>query len=683
MRVFTIITTAVLILLFKPLFPGELGTQAGIEKQGDMWRVEIGASSGVTEGLEGYLIKKTYSAEDNTWTYERIAHFNVSKVFKRFCYARVDQWFEGYSAKDAQRAQFIKHLAPPEESKKKTGEGPEQIIEVGKTLSWYLDKGKEAENRQRYDLAIEYYEKVLEKDPNEPGARRGMPRARGKYYVQQGDLDYKNQEYSNAYEYYIHAFLILKEDDFIAAEKILEVWENNEKFYKKTREFEVSPTQIMGSLTNYCNKLREENQLEKLSTLAQKMKRFAENQEMKNKLDTWLIVKDIQNDLDSGNFEKLLTSIQQSLDENNLYKASYIIEKMDRLDIDEETGKQLTDLKEKLGSKKVQIKTQQKVKLRNERIRELEKEAEAFAAIEKYDEAIERYIELSLLVPDNSEYIDKRKELQSKKFEFEEKLKKIKNEAKRDDYILHADDYYKKDLFQDALDYYVKAYKILPEEGRALAGIVKVLETCSPGEATFITAGLLGRKLNRFIKDFLNYISREYLQSNDEKGLEILSKITFITDNKQYIELMGQVHSNLYAKYLKSGDDQFKIAEFDNAEALYKKAQRFGDTAEISTRLKVCSKLKGIKELMGRKDFKKLNMAINSISVLKEKYEILKGLLNLSERYMENFDFKKAKFLYKRAAQFKIPDIKERIKTLKQKEKELKKKAKEMKKKKS
>jgi hypothetical protein len=475
----------------------------------------------------------------------------------------------------------------------------------------------------------------------------------------------------------------LKEDDFIAAEKILEVWENNEKFYKKTREFEVSPTQIMGSLTNYCNKLREENQLEKLSTLAQKMKRFAENQEMKNKLDTWLIVKDIQNDLDSGNFEKLLTSIQQSLDENNLYKASYIIEKMDRLDIDEETGKQLTDLKEKLGSKKVQIKTQQKVKLRNERIRELEKEAEAFAAIEKYDEAIERYIELSLLVPDNSEYIDKRKELQSKKFEFEEKLKKIKNEAKRDDYILHADDYYKKDLFQDALDYYVKAYKILPEEGRALAGIVKVLETCSPGEATFITAGLLGRKLNRFIKDFLNYISREYLQSNDEKGLEILSKITFITDNKQYIELMGQVHSNLYAKYLKSGDDQFKIAEFDNAEALYKKAQRFGDTAEISTRLKVCSKLKGIKELMGRKDFKKLNMAINSISVLKEKYEILKGLLNLSERYMENFDFKKAKFLYKRAAQFKIPDIKERIKTLKQKEKELKKKAKEMKKKKS
>ncbi|NIM15898.1 MAG: hypothetical protein GTO45_28195 [Candidatus Aminicenantes bacterium] len=683
MRAFTIITTAVLILLFKPLFPEELGTEARIEKQGDIWRLEIGASSGVTLGVEGYLMKKTYSAKDKTWTHEKIARFKVSKVFHRFCFARVVQWMEGFSDKDASWAQFIKHLASPEESKKKTGEGPELVIEVGKTSRWYLEKGEEAENRLRYDLAIEYYEKVLEKDPDDPGARLRMPRARGKYYIQQGDLDYKNQEDLSAYEYYIHAFLILKEDDYIAAEKILDVWENNENLYKKTREYEVSPTQIMGSLTNYCNKLLEENHLEKLSILAQKMKRFAENQEMKNKLDTWIIVKDIQNDLDNSNFEKLLTSIQQSLDENNLYKASYIIEKMERLDMDDETRKQLTDLKEKLGSKKAQIKVQREVKLRKERIRELKKEAEDFAALGKYDEAINRYIEISKLAPDNSEYIDKRRELLSKKFESEKKQKEIEAQVKRDELIFHAEDYYKKDLFQDALDKYVEAYKILPEEGKALAGIVKVLETCSPGEAKFITADLLERKLNRFIKDFLNYISREYLQSNDEKGWEILSKITFITNNNQYNELMRQMQSNLYTKYLKSGDDQFKIADFDNAEALYKKAQSFGDTAEISTHLKVCSKLKHIKELMGRKDTQKLNMAINSISVLQEKREILVGLLNLSERYMENFDFKKAKFLYKRAAQFKISDIKERIKTLKEKEKELKKKAKEMKKKKS
>lgn len=683
MRAFTIITTAVLIILFKPLFPGELGTKTRIEKQGDNWRLEIGASSGVTLGLEGYLMKKTYSAEDKTWTPEKIAHFKVSKVFHRFCYARVVQWLKGFSAEDASWAQFIKHLASPEESKKKTGEGPEQVIELGKTSRWYLEKGKEAENRLRYDLAIEYYEKVLERDPDEPGAKLRMQRARGKYFVQQGDLDYKNQEDLSAYEYYIMAFLLLKENDFIAAEKILEVWENNENLYKKTREYEVSPTEIMGSLTNYCNKLREENHLEKLSTLAQKMKSFAENEEMKNELDTWIIVKDIQNDLDNSNFKKLLTLIAESLDENNIYKANYILEKLDQGVIDDETRKQLTDLKEKLRSKKAQIKTQREVKLRKEKIRKLEKEAEAFAAIKKYDEAIDRYIEINKLAPDNSEYIDKRKELQLKKFEFEKKQKEIEAQVKRDELIIHAEDYYRKDLFQDALDKYVKAYKILPEEGKALAGIVKVLETCSPGEATFITTDLLERKLNRFIKDFLNYISREYSQSNVEKGLEILSKITFITNNKKYNELMRQMQSNLYAKYLKSGDDQFKIADFDNAEALYKKAQRCGDTVEISTRLQVSSKLKQIKELMGREDTQKLNMAINSISVLQEKHEILVGLLNLSQRYMENFDFKKAKFLYKRAAQFKISDIKERIKRLKQKEKELKKKAREMKKKKS
>lgn len=686
MRAFTIITAAVLILLFKPLFPGELGTKTRIEKQGNIWRLEIGASSGVTLGLEGYLMKKTYSAEDKTWTPEKIAHFKVSKVFHRFCYARVVRWMEGFSPKDASWAQFIKHLDSPGESKKETGAGPEQVIEVGKTSRWYLEKGKEAENSLRYDLAIEYYEKVLEKDPDEPGAKLRMQRARGNYFVQQGDLDYKNREDLSAYEYYIMAFLLLKENDFIAAERILDVWGKNEDLYKKTREYEVSPTEIMRSLTNYCNKLCEEKQLEKLSTLAQKMIPFAENEEMKNKLDTLIIVKDIQHDLDNGNCKKLLALIAQSLDENNIYKANYIVEKLEKMDrgvIDDETGKQLTDLKEKLMSKKAQIKTQREVNLRNETIRKLEKEAEAFAALKKYDEAIDRYIEINKLAPDNSEYIDKRKELQLKKFEFEKKQKEIEAQVKRDELVLHAEDYYRKDLFQDALDYYLKAYKIFPEEGRALAGIAKTLETCSPGEAAFITADLLERKLNRFIKDFLDYIGREYLQSNDEKGLAILSKIIFITNNKQYNELMGQMQSNVYAKYLKSGDDQFKIADFDNAEALYKKAQRCGDTAEISTRLQVCSKLKQIKELMDREDTRELNMAINSISVLQEKHEMLVGLLNLSESYMENFDFKKAKFLYKRAAQFKVSDIKERIKTLKEKEKELKKKAKEMKKKKS
>ena len=58
------------------------------------------------------------------------------------------------------------------------------------------------------------------------------------------------------------------------------------------------------------------------------------------------------------------------------------------------------------------------------------------------------------------------------------------------------------------------------------------------------------------------------------------------------------------------------------------------------------------------------------------KYEILEGLLNQSNKYLDNLKFKEAKYLYKKVGDFQVYKFKERISALKKKHKELKKKQK-------
>jgi hypothetical protein len=663
----------ILVLLVSPLFPESLGTKARINEKGNIWVLDKGISHGVTLGLEGYLMKKIYSPTNKKWVPQKIAHYKVSKVFQIFCHAKVDKWTEGFSAKDARWAQFIKHLTPPKGTKK-VQQIKERVPEVGKTPRWYLDKGDDASDRQKYALAIEYYEKVREKDPDDPGAISRLRKAKGKYFVQQGDLDYTKGESLGAYEYYIMAFQILRENGFTAAEKILDLWNKDEGFYEKTKEYEISPEVILESLVNYCDELLEGNQLDRLSVLAQKVKEYADNLELRNKLDTLSIVKEIQENINSGNTKGSLALIKDSIEENNLYKANYIINQLEKLAIDDETTTQLTDLKEELRSKKTQMEIQKEVERIKQRIKKLKEEAEAFVTIKKYDEAIERYLEMYRLEPDKKEYGDKIKELQLKKHKFEKSQKEMKSIVERNGLILEAEDYFQKDLMQDAMDYYIKAYKVFPEEGKAVAGVVTVLEKCGPDDAKFITSDLLGRKLSKFTKDFLSYLEKEYLNSKDEQGLAILTKIIFISSNRSYDDLMLKFKTNLYTTNLKLGYEQYKIADFDKAETFYQNAQRFQDTPEIKKRLTVCRELKKMLTLLQQDRKKELGQIFSTMVTHPNKYEIADGLLYLSEKYLDNSNLKRAKYLYKKVDGFQIYKFKDRIEKLKKKAKEMKKK---------
>jgi hypothetical protein len=132
--------------------------------------------------------------------------------------------------------------------------------------------------------------------------------------------------------------------------------------------------------------------------------------------------------------------------------------------------------------------------------------------------------------------------------------------------------------------------------------------------------------------------------------------------------------ANLYAKYLKMGHEQFKMADFDKAAALYRKAKSFKDTKEIETRVRVSSELIDVKNFMEQWNKKELSQLFDSITTHPYKYSILEGLLNLSERYLGLSDFKKARYLYKRVGDYQILKFKDRVSDLKNKEKEMKKK---------
>ena len=680
MRLLNVIVAAVFIVvfLFLPvfLFTQSPGTKARIEEKSNFWVLDKGLSNGVAVDLEGYLMKKTYSPKDRKFIQEKVAHFKVFRVFGVSCYAKVDRWLEGFSAKDAQWAQFLKPLVPPKGKKRKVEPVKAEKIEAGKTRRWYLNKGDNAFNLQKYDLAIDYYEKVLDKDPDDPGAILRMKKAKSKHFLHQGNLDYANQRYSSAYEYYMMAFDMRGEETAAAAEKIVDIWEKNREFYDKTKEFETSPELILEPLIKYCDTLLEEKRWDTLSVLAQKIKEFAETDRLKNKLDTLITAKEIQKDLEEGNYKKIVTAIETSINENNLYKAGYMIKKLDNLAADAETRSRLVDLKEELRSQKTQQEIRETIALKKEKIEKLEREAQAFIGIKDYDKAIARYMEIYKLDPDKKEYSDKIAELQEEKFKHEKSQEEIKAKVERDRLILYAEDYFQKDLMQDSLDYYIKAYKTFPEEGNAVAGVVKVLESCSTDDAKFLTPALLGRKQTKFTKDFLSYIEKEYLNSKDEAGFKILAKTVFITNNKHYDQLVRDFKSNLYAQNLKLGHEQFKVADFDKAAALYRKAKGFKDTPEINVRLRVSSQLIDVKNLMEQWNKKELSQLFDSITTHPYKYSILEGLLNLSEKYLELSDFKKARYLYKRVGDFQILKFKDRVSELKDKEKEMRKKVK-------
>ncbi len=677
MKISTVITVIMLLLLVNPLFPQTVGTKARIiEEKGDTWKLQKGTADGVTEGMEGYLIKEAYSPRDKKNIHNKIAYFKVSSVLKEMCSVKIVRWNEGFSPKDARYAQFTTHLVPPKGIKKRPRKEKAHVIETGKNSRWYLVKGDEAAKVEKYALALDYYYKALEKDPEDPGAKFRIKENQGKHFVQQGDLDDKDSEYLSAHEYYLMAFELLGDNNFIAAEKILHLWDKDENIYKKTGESKIKPDEIIKSLVNHCDQLLEENQLETLSTLAQKIKNYAKNDPLKSKLDTFIKAKEIQLEIDAGDYKKIISSIKIAIEKNNLYKASYIIKKLDNMAIDDETKTQLMDLTEQLRVQNTKIQLQQAKKRKEDKIKQLKEEARAFVELKQYDEAIDRYKEIQKLEPDKTEYSEKTAKLQMEKFKHEKFQKEIDARVESGNLILHADDYFQKDLMQDALDYYIKAFKIFPEQGKAVAGVAKVLENCSADDAKFITPALLERKLTKFTKDFLNYVEKNYLNSKDEKGFEILSKIGFITNNKNYDALMIKIKDNLYAKNLALGHDRFKIADFDQAVVFYQKAQGFKDTPKIKIRLEVCSEVKKITGLLERERKKELSAIFEAMLTLQNKYEILEGLLNQSNKYLDNLKFKKAKYLYKKVGDFQVYKFKERISALKKKHKELKKKQK-------
>jgi hypothetical protein len=278
------------------------------------------------------------------------------------------------------------------------------------------------------------------------------------------------------------------------------------------------------------------------------------------------------------------------------------------------------------------------------------------------------------LEPDKPEYSKKLKDLQMKKFQYEKGQEEIKAKLKRDTYLLQAEDNRLKDLIQDALDYYIKAYMEFPEDGKAIAGMVKVLETCSPEDAGYIKGELLERKFSKFKKDFLGHVDKNYQGKNDEAGLKVLTKITFLNGNKKYDNLIVKFKSNLYQKNLQLGDTAFSQVDFNRALTSYQAAKSFIQKPDIEKSIAVSQKLI---EIQGFVDAGKKKDAAGAIKSLpfENRTRLIQGLVLLSKHYMKNGDFQRAKYVSKPliSAYKQNPNYKSMLEDLKKAEKKMKK----------
>ena len=143
------------------------------------------------------------------------------------------------------------------------------------------------------------------------------------------------------------------------------------------KDFEISPAVILGDLFNYCDRLLKEERLDKLSILAQKLVKYAEDDARRNKLSTLMMAKEIRSDIDAGNYFNLLELTDLSIGEDNLYKASFIIDKLDKSMIDDTTREKLVRLKEKLDSRKTQLQITRSKQEREARIKKTRKRSQS------------------------------------------------------------------------------------------------------------------------------------------------------------------------------------------------------------------------------------------------------------------------------------------------------------------
>lgn len=667
----------ILFLLF-PLFSDAQGVRAYIDKKGDIWTIHKGSSHGVKVGMEGYIIKEKYDEQSKKTQFLTVARFKVTLVYEVACRAIVENWEQGYGPKDAQWAKFIDKLKPTAgKSKKAVSASKELKVAPGKDRRWYLDQGDKVFEQADYEGALKYYQKVLEKDPDDPGALSREKLAKGKFYSQQGNVEYENESYAAAGEYYLMAFLHLGEKDRELAEKILNLWDAHESFATKIQDFKVSPRAILETVTRYCETLLKEGDTEKLPALMAKLKKHVRDEKLKLTIDDIEISMEIQQGITAKNFSGILDIIDASLNDNNLYKANFIAKKLEDLEMDETCSNRLSLIKEKLAAKHDQIEIQKQSLLKDEKIKTLENQAQDHVNLKEFDKAIESYVKIMQLEPDKPEYSQKLKELQMKKFQYDKGQQEIKAKLQRDTFLLQAEDNKNQDLIQDALDYYIQAYKEYPEDGKAIAGMAKILETCVREDAAYIKGTLLERKFSKFKKDFLGHIEKNYRGENEETGLKILTKIIFLKDNKTYDQLIVTFKSRLHQKNLQLGDDAFSRVDFNGALTSYLAAKEFAQTPDIERSITVTRKLIDIEGMVKAGNKKGASNAVKTLP-FENRTRLIQGLALLAEETMKKGDFKRAKLVSKPlfSAYKSNPNYKSILDGLKKAEKELKKKQK-------
>ncbi|MCP4220406.1 MAG: hypothetical protein GY765_37595 [bacterium] len=652
--------------LFYPTFAAP-PTKAGLEKKGDIWVLDKGSTHGVKVGLEGYFLKKSDAAPD-----VKVGHFKISRVFKVVSYATVDNWSEGFTAKDAQWAQFIDTLTPTVSGSKRKP-GKKTVVAKGKDRRWYLDKGDAEFEKANYEGALKYYQEVLEKDANDPGAVSREKFAKGKLYVQQGDLEIENSARNAAFEYYLMAFLNLGSKDSALAKKILDLWDLDESLYSKLEDFKIDQKSILKAVINSCENAIKEGSVEELPELLVKLRKHVHDEKLKLKLDDLEISREIHIDFTTGNYSNILDVIELALQENNLYKASFITRRLEDLELEESNNKRLAVIKEKLAAKQDQIESQKEGLLKEEKIKNLEAEAATHVNLKEFDEAIKCYIKIIQLEPGTDNYNKKIEELRIKKFQYEKNSKEIKARLDRDNLIMQAEDNAKKELIQDALDFYIQAYNIFPEDGKAIAGIAVLLQTCEPEDAAYITGDLLERKFSKFKKDFVCHMTNNYAGSKDKVGLEMLGKIGFLKGYKASLDLISQFKANLHKLNLDSANTAMTAVDFSKALSLYKTAEAYVKNETVEKAIKIAEFLSSIKEAITKANIKAAVAMLKALPMENRK-AIVNSLLKLTDRYLDDGNARNAKLLMKRLSDYKkfIPSLKTDLAELKKKEKGLK-----------
>lgn len=457
--------------------------EANVTSKAGHWiTIDKGKKDGVEVGFTGVV--KTFIEKKALI----IGVFKVERVMDDRSELNIVEMGTGFKPEQAEVVEFKNTIIPPKISKPKPNQSPiapevppinKPIIDVpkGQSVEWYLEQGNYNFMDKKFKEAKEYYNKILEINPNDPVAKRKVKECEDNdsyySYMKSGESCLLRSDAYSALEYYLEAWKSMPANGNEALEKMIAAADSNKAEWERFRE--AKPKELDDCLSNSEKFMEKEDTGKRLTFYIIANKIFADKRKTHS---------DKMMELSSrfkGNWKEFIKDYQKELDVYFDYSKKALKEGNVEWAIDylfyayrflpaekEDVAKQLIAIAESQFKNWEKYKTKYQTELAQYLVdaKDFHTSGDIESALRFYLYGYKFFPLRALEISGSLLGIKKYNNEKWTKFA-DENLEALKR------YIDQGNEFLSKKEFSSALNYYYIAYQLLPSQEKAVSDCFK------------------------------------------------------------------------------------------------------------------------------------------------------------------------------------------------------------------